>query len=626
MDGSNVIDQIRNDSTAQSSSHDSGAYELISKFGFANDRPDLQQNWWLNAFKLITYPIIEHFSITQNMNIYQQLYSGIRYLDIRIAQRTEDQCFYICHNFYGPPLEKVLNDIGQFAQSNHSEIIIIDIQHLHNVKTHEDHVRLLNLFQNKLGSNMIKNIYDSNDLMSITLRTLWTTKRQIIVFYRNPYQRVASQHYWPSEQLCNPWPNTTEPRMMKQFLIEKIKTRPLGKFFVSQGVLTPNTFYVIRNCFGTLYNRLANKANHCLYELIVIVDNYNGNIFQVSTPDNLMVSCSNRPNIIMFDFVDWESNLLIKRIIDLNHRNERYFHVRTNLPVLDFVIGPICCPDCTFRSLRFFVDDVDALFSLIDAILVLIITLVFYKTMGRIASIVLTTLSLFLGMFFFFMGVIKLSPALNVDIHREIRRRFVRYARVIPFLTVPFGIKISARTYRQTIGIIEIVAGLALAFLPDRIKLYMNLFLFSITFGAIYTHIAIEDEVDKMYPAIAFTIILICRLILYVLQCKQRKSEYDRQQQQTEEQFDEKQCKLIHQQQMDNSNEQQQRQRQQKQQQKKLNRKGRKPKLINKTIDEDYYVDVYNNSDESGNEMKKNKKSKKKRSSRKKPTNSIKVD
>lgn len=299
-------------------SHDSGAYELISKFGFANDRPDLQQNWWLNAFKLITYPIIEHFSITQNMNIYQQLYSGIRYLDIRIAQRTEDQCFYICHNFYGPPLEKVLNDIGQFAQSNHSEIIIIDIQHLHNVKTHEDHVRLLNLFQNKLGSNMIKNIYDSNDLMSITLRTLWTTKRQIIVFYRNPYQRVASQHYWPSEQLCNPWPNTTEPRMMKQFLIEKIKTRPLGKFFVSQGVLTPNTFYVIRNCFGTLYNRLANKANHCLYELIVIVDNYNGNIFQVSTPDNLMVSCSNRPNIIMFDFVDWESNLLIKRIIDLN--------------------------------------------------------------------------------------------------------------------------------------------------------------------------------------------------------------------------------------------------------------------------------------------------------------------
>ena len=124
--------------------------------------------------------------------------------------------------------------------------------------------------------------------------------------------------------------------------------------------------------------------------------------------------------------------------------------------------------------------------------------------MGRIASIVLTTLSLFLGMFFFFMGVIKLSPALNVDIHREIRRRFVRYARVIPFLTVPFGIKISARTYRQTIGIIEIVAGLALAFLPDRIKLYMNLFLFSITFGAIYTHIAIEDEVDSRFNAKPF--------------------------------------------------------------------------------------------------------------------------
>lgn len=136
--------------------------------------------------------------------------------------------------------------------------------------------------------------------------------------------------------------------------------------------------------------------------------------------------------------------------------------------------------------------------------------------MTKIAAIVLSSLSIFLGMFFFFIGYIKLSPSLNRDIHREIRRSFVRYAKVVP-LFKQMGWKVSPGIYRKVIGFTEIIAGLLLAFMPDVYKFYVSLFLMCITLGAVYTHIMVDDDIGKMYPAIAFTIMLICRLILYCL-------------------------------------------------------------------------------------------------------------
>ncbi|KAH9399627.1 transmembrane protein 35, partial [Tyrophagus putrescentiae] len=204
-------------------SHDSGAYKLFPKLGFAVDRPDLRGSWFLNAFHFITYPLVARYSITQRLNVYQQLNAGIRYLDIRIALRPEDNQFYICHNFYGPKLEEILKQMRAY-----------------------------------------------------------------------------------------------------------------------------------------------------------------------------------------------------------------------------------------------------------------------------------------------------LSPSLNRDIHREIRRSFVRYAKVVP-LFKQMGWKVSPGIYRKVIGFTEIIAGLLLAFMPDVYKFYVSLFLMCITLGAVYTHIMVDDDIGKMYPAIAFTIMLICRLILYCL-------------------------------------------------------------------------------------------------------------
>lgn len=108
----------------------------------------------------------------------------------------------------------------------------------------------------------------------------------------------------------------------------------------------------------------------------------------------------------------------------------------------------------------------------------------------------LVSLSLFLGMFSFFFGLLKISRSLNYDIHREIRRNFVRYAKVMPFVRY-FGWSFSSKYYRLLIGWFEIILGALLAFCPGRTKQIANLLLICITFGAIYTHYAIEDDFNS---------------------------------------------------------------------------------------------------------------------------------
>jgi len=144
--------------------------------------------------------------------------------------------------------------------------------------------------------------------------------------------------------------------------------------------------------------------------------------------------------------------------------------------------------------------------------------------MARIASIVLTTLSLFLGFYFFFIGFIKLSPLLNAPIHREMKKSFVRFAKVAPLLP-QLGVKVSPKWYRISISYVEMIFGLLLAFGPGRIKALSNVILFGVTVGAIYTHWRLQDEIEKMYPAMCFMVASLARIILQQLVARRRQLE-----------------------------------------------------------------------------------------------------
>nr|CAG4641346.1 EOG090X0IKQ [Eulimnadia texana] len=130
------------------------------------------------------------------------------------------------------------------------------------------------------------------------------------------------------------------------------------------------------------------------------------------------------------------------------------------------------------------------------------------------ASIVLKSLSLFLGLFFIFVGILKLTPYFSRELHKDLRKEYVKYAKVFP-LTLLFGIKISAKWYRRTVGASEILCGIILSFIPHgKSKIAANVTLLILIIGAIYSHWMVEDKLERTAPALVFFFMLCCRLVV----------------------------------------------------------------------------------------------------------------
>ncbi|KAH9425305.1 DoxX-like [Dermatophagoides pteronyssinus] len=133
----------------------------------------------------------------------------------------------------------------------------------------------------------------------------------------------------------------------------------------------------------------------------------------------------------------------------------------------------------------------------------------------RSRSIVLTALSIFLGSFFILMGILKLSPIISPEIHRELRRNFIHFAKLTPIWTTYFGWKIPARYYRIGWGTIESSAGFILIFIPfRRLKIIANIVLLLLTLFSILNHHSAGHRFDRIAPCIVFTLMLACRLVV----------------------------------------------------------------------------------------------------------------
>ncbi|BFZ24822.1 hypothetical protein BsWGS_27860 [Bradybaena similaris] len=131
------------------------------------------------------------------------------------------------------------------------------------------------------------------------------------------------------------------------------------------------------------------------------------------------------------------------------------------------------------------------------------------------ASVVLKALGLTLGLFFIFVGTIKLTPSVNADIYKEMRKTYIRNSKVFP-LVKQTGWKPNPHTYRKTVGSTELICGASLAFLPGPLKEAANICLLLLTLNDIYAHFALDEGLDKMGPAFVFSLLLSCRLVIYL--------------------------------------------------------------------------------------------------------------
>ncbi|XP_056630194.1 novel acetylcholine receptor chaperone [Diorhabda carinulata] len=133
----------------------------------------------------------------------------------------------------------------------------------------------------------------------------------------------------------------------------------------------------------------------------------------------------------------------------------------------------------------------------------------------KMGSIVLKSLSILLGLFFIFVGFIKISSALSKELHKDLRKEYVKYAKVFPFSEM-LDFKIPSKWYRRTVGGLEILCGSAMAFWPNhKIKNLSNIILLMLTLMAVYSHYMVADKLERTAPALVFLFMLSGRLVVF---------------------------------------------------------------------------------------------------------------
>jgi len=248
-------------------------------------------------------PAIHRWTKTQTLDLTNQLMSGIRYFDFRVASKLSDNDFYFCHGLYGPKIVELLAQIKAFLIENPHEIVFLDFQHFYGISD-EDHKQLISIITQTFEKRLVP--YSSQLLMDrFTLNYLWDKRQQVFVYYREESARMECPILWPSRCLPNPWANTMSKQTLTNFLNENISIRPLNSMFVTQAILTPTNNYVAFHLLTSLQNDLADDCNHSI--LNWLKDKSSG---------------PKGPNILMIDFVEWNNYELPIKTIQLNESIE----------------------------------------------------------------------------------------------------------------------------------------------------------------------------------------------------------------------------------------------------------------------------------------------------------------
>ncbi|XP_065172160.1 novel acetylcholine receptor chaperone, partial [Atheta coriaria] len=97
----------------------------------------------------------------------------------------------------------------------------------------------------------------------------------------------------------------------------------------------------------------------------------------------------------------------------------------------------------------------------------------------------------------------------------DLRKEYVKYAKVFP-MSEMLDFKIPSKWYRRTVGALEIICGLAMAFVPHhKIKNGANVCLLLLTLMAVYSHYMVDDKLERTAPALVFLFMLTGRLVVY---------------------------------------------------------------------------------------------------------------
>ncbi|KXJ26691.1 PI-PLC X domain-containing protein 3 [Exaiptasia diaphana] len=225
-------------------SHDSGTFYLDQSSEIGPDASAGIQNL-CSVFGRLAKSVVYSWSITQSLNIYQQLKAGIRYLDLRVAFRPLDNEIRIVHALYGSTISEILEEVQMFTNENPKEVVILDFNHFYNMDC-EAHQRLADTLLGMFGEVMR---IPGKDGLNFTLQDMWGNDEKVIIFYQNEEVVKCYPCFWSSNSITSPWANVDDRKDLLKFLDSKClrKEQPPECFHVTQCVLTPQTSTIMQN-------------------------------------------------------------------------------------------------------------------------------------------------------------------------------------------------------------------------------------------------------------------------------------------------------------------------------------------------------------------------------------------
>lgn len=126
-------------------------------------------------------------------------------------------------------------------------------------------------------------------------------------------------------------------------------------------------------------------------------------------------------------------------------------------------------------------------------------------------TVTIVALSFALGLFFVFMGTIKLTPRLSKDAYNEMKRAYKSYAKALPGLK---KIGVSSVLLRKIIGTLEVSCGVVLTLVPGKPKDVANFLLLLVMLAVLFFHQLVGDPLKRYAHALVFGILLTCRLLI----------------------------------------------------------------------------------------------------------------
>ncbi|KAA0713398.1 PI-PLC X domain-containing protein 1 [Triplophysa tibetana] len=218
-------------------SHDTMTYCLDQKSSVLQSEPKVLKVLD-TLLPCVVRPCIMKWATSQEDSICNQLDSGMRFLDLRIAHKSQDpdKVFYFAHGIYSlVTVKEALTEVAQWLDQHSKEVVIMAFSAFDGVNL-DQHKVLIQFLITTFGRKICPNS------VTPSLRECWNRAFQVILSYDGSAVSVHDE-LWPKFDYW--WANTSDPNRVISYLDKrKEEGRPAG-FFAAGLNLTEDAGYIL---------------------------------------------------------------------------------------------------------------------------------------------------------------------------------------------------------------------------------------------------------------------------------------------------------------------------------------------------------------------------------------------